>query len=257
MARTYEALMRAEKEARKRSVTTLPIKPVRQNGTKVNVLEEYRRLRHNILRINSGKEIKTLLFSSSTEGEGSSTVLVNFAIMLASEGGRVLVVDANLRKPSLHHVFNVEKGNGLAELILKRGVLASLVKRTQYDHLSLITAGKFESGPLVPRGPKAVDSGRYNPSVLFESKVLESLIQEMRAAADWVLFDSPAINAFNDAIALGSKVDGVVMVVEAEKVRWEVAQRAKTLLEKGNANVIGAVLNKRHYYIPEWLYKTL
>ena len=79
----------------------------------------------------------------------------------------------------------------------------------------------------------------------------------MKAEAEWVLFDSPPINSFNDSIALAHRVDAVVMVVEAEKTRWEVAQSAKQRVESGNGKILGIVLNKRRYYIPKFIYKRL
>ena len=90
-----------------------------------------------------------------------------------------------------------------------------------------------------------------------ESKSLDSCIKEMKAQADWVLFDSPPINSFNDAIALATRIDGVIIVVEAERTKWEVALRAKQRIEGISGNILGVVLNRRRLYIPNWLYRRL
>jgi Mrp family chromosome partitioning ATPase len=96
-----------------------------------------------------------------------------------------------------------------------------------------------------------------NPFSLFESASISALIEEMRKEADWVLLTAPPVNAYNDAVALAKKVDGVVLVLEAEQTRWEVAQSAKERLEDARANILGVVLNNRKFHIPGWIYRRL
>jgi Mrp family chromosome partitioning ATPase len=79
----------------------------------------------------------------------------------------------------------------------------------------------------------------------------------MKTQADWVMFDAPHINSYDDSIALAARVDGVIMVVEAEKTRWEVAEHAKQRVENSNGKILGVILNKRQSHIPDWLYKRL
>ena len=135
----------------------------------------------------------------------------------------------------------MDREDGFTELALGKVNLMYVMKETQYSNLSVITCG-------MPHP---------NPSSIFESKSLNLHIEEMKAQADWVLFDSPPINSFNDAIALAAKMDGVIIVVEAEKTRWETVLRAKERIENGKGNILGVVLNKRRFYIPEWLYRRL
>lgn len=249
MGKTFEALMRAEKEGQKRlieieRVETKPLPTLDKPVKCMNVsqaMEVYLRMKHNILHLNLGKKIKTLLFLSPTEGEGNSTVLKNFVMTLASEGERVLIVDANLRNPVFHKLFNLKKENGLAELLLGQRTLMEVIKPTSLDNLFVVTCG----------------ADCPSPSVVFESKSLDFHIGKMKGQADWVLFDSPPINLFNDAMILASRVDGVVMVIQAEKTRWEVVHRAKQRIENSNQNIVGVVLNKRRFYIPGWLYHRL
>ena len=131
-------------------------------GLKLDVTEEYYRLKQNILRNNSGERIRALLFSGCTEGEGNSTVLINFAFTLSSGGERVLLVDANLRNPSIHNVFNLERENGLTELVFEKKTLAEVVKQTQFKNLFVITSGSFPRGLYSNnRGPLTVDCGLW------------------------------------------------------------------------------------------------
>lgn len=249
MGRTFEALMKAEKEGQKRLLEvvevetkplSIPDKPVKRLNVS-QVMEEYLRMKHNILRLNPGKKIKTLLFLSPTEEKGNSNVLKNFSITLASEGEKVLIVDANLRNPVFHKLFDLPKENGLTELLLGQKTLMEVIKSTSWDNLFVMTCG--------------ADCPR--PSFAFESKSIDFHIGKMKGQADWVLFNSPPINLFNEAIIFASRVDGVVMVIQAEKTRWEVAQRAKQRIESSNRNIIGVVLNKRRFHIPGWLYRRL
>jgi capsular exopolysaccharide synthesis family protein len=206
-------------------------------------VEEYHRMKQHIKTAAQDETIRTILFSSAVHGEGTTTVLVNFGITLAKECNTVLLVDANLRNPSLHQIFNVEQKMGLNSLLQGKSSLTDVIKKTKVNNLSVITSG----------------SSRSNPFNLFESESLESLIEQMKEHAYWVLFDTPPVNQYNEALLLSSKVNGVIMVVQAEDTRWEVAQNAKQRIENenGKVNLLGTVLNKRKMYIPEWVYKRL
>lgn len=205
------------------------------------VIEEYQRMKHLILNADPERAIKTLLFASAKEGEGTSTTLRNFAITLASSGDAVLLVDVNLRNPALHDLFNVEKKSGLTELLLGKNSLSEVIKSTNINNLSIITSG-------IPHS---------NPSSVLESALLEPATEQMRKRADWILFDAPPINSYNDANTLAGKMDGVVMVVQAENTKWEVAQSAKERIESDTVKILGVVLNKRKMHIPDWAYKLL
>lgn len=249
MAKTFEALMKAEKESQKKltEVTAFESRPPSRPLQRVEatipkkVKEEYQRIKYNILRLNSGKGIKAILFAGPTEGERNSMVIINFAMMLASEGERVLLVDANLKNPSFHQVFNLQKRNGLAELFLDKSPLENVIQKTRFDNLGVITCGKASS----------------SPSSIFRSPSVGTHIEKMKTQADWILFEAPPIHSAEETVALATKVDGVVMVVEAEKTRWEVAASAKQRIENGDGTILGVVLNNRRLHIPEWIYKTL
>jgi capsular exopolysaccharide synthesis family protein len=243
MGRTFEALSRAEEERKVQVQVGYPSNGHHPGKLKITpqTVIEHHRLKYNILRLNSGKKIKALLFSSPTRGEGTSTVLSNFATSLAADGDRVLLVDANLRNPSLHGSFGLERENGLTELLLNQRTLEEVIKETGVPNLFVITCGALHS----------------NPFVILESDSLKTHTGEMKAKADWVLLDCPAITSCNDAASLAGSVDGLILVVEAERTRWEVAENARKSIKSGNGNVLGVVLNKRKYHIPNWLYKRL
>ena len=253
MGKTFEALIKAEKqkiidpeEIRALDLTLHP-HPQPKPPVPVSfdippqIVEGYLKMKRTLLSTSPGKKIKTILFSSSTAGEGTSTVLFNFAITLASGGDTVLVVDANLRNPILHGLFNLEKKNGFTELVLGNRTLQEVIKGTRINNLSVITSG----------------TPHPNPSSLFASKSLDTLTEQMKSHADWVLFDSPPINSYSDSSTFAEKIDGVVMVVHAEKTRWEEAQSAKEQIETGKVKILGTILNRRKMHIPDWAYKRL
>ncbi|MBW1679211.1 MAG: CpsD/CapB family tyrosine-protein kinase [Deltaproteobacteria bacterium] len=219
----------------------------------LDISEEYQELKSSILI--SEKTIKTLMISSSTRKEGTSTVGVDLAINLARDSNlKILLIDGNLRHPVLHDIFDLEKDNGLCELSLVsssfRGSsqfslseirVEAAIKKTPIPNLAVITSGKDYS----------------DISQVFESKGLEVWIKMLKASFDYILFDSAPINLYPDSLFLAAQVDGVIFVVQAEKTRREVTKKAKERLEKVKANIIGVVLNKKRYHIPQAVYRRL
>jgi protein-tyrosine kinase len=271
MAKTYEAMMKAEEEARKkqadgspptgdRGLSSASVRgPLTVDRELSSDIDEYYRLKHNILRSCESGKIKSLLFLGPTGGEGVTTVLVEFAMALAAQGEKVLLIDANFQFPSLHERFRLGSENGLAELLLQKCALKDVIKGSGVDNLSVITSGTVDHGPSFSnRGPWTVDRGLPSSGRgLFPFNSLDLHLQKMKEEADWVLFDGPPVTHVDEGIALAAKVDGVVMVVQGEKTRWEVAQAAKQRLEDSGGKILGVVFNKRKFYIPKWLYKTL
>lgn len=250
MAKTFEALIKAAREKRMHAQYdgTFYLQPDRKipraSFTREPIpyiAEEYHRMRHNLLSVSAREKIKLIQFSAVNQGEGNSTAIVNFGVTLATGGESVLMVDADFRTPSLHESFALERNKGLTELLREEISLNDAVKKTKIAKLSIVTSGNQHT----------------NPSTLFKSQQLPSLLDQMRAWADWVLFDSPSINTYNDSIVLASLVDGVVMVIEAEKTRWEVAQNAKVRMEEAKAKLLGVILNRRKLHIPERIYNML
>ena len=126
-------------------------------------------------------------------------------------------------------------------MLLGRAVVSEVIKKTTITNLSAITCGTRST----------------NPVSLLESDRLPLIIEQLKPLADWVLFDAPPVIACNDARTLAARMEGVIMVIEAEKTRWEVFNSASQRMESSAAKILGAVLNKRQMYIPDWAYNKL
>ncbi len=190
--------------------------------------EAYRTLRTNLTFAALDKPIETLVVTSAAPGEGKSTVLANLAVTMAQGERRTILVDADLRRPGLHEIFGVANDRGLTTMIVEEAAL---------DDPPLIDVG-VDNLWLVPSGPLPP-----NPADILGSRKMEQVIAALKARADVVLFDAPPVVAVTDAAVLGTKVDGVLLVVCAGRTRREHAQRARELLERVHVRVIGAVLN--------------
>jgi len=194
--------------------------------------EYYEALRERLLfSTNSAPEKPRIIaLTSSRKGEGVSTVAFHLAVALASQGdGCVIYVDSS----------NLNRTAKLSSLLTEIRV---------DDEGKVKTTRPSYSGNL---------DATVNLSRLSESKAFGDLLNMWKRAYSFTVFDAPAVLEETSVVRLASQVDGVILVVEAEGVRWEVVQRAKGLLEQAKANMLGAVLNKRRYYVPEWVYKTL
>ncbi len=190
--------------------------------------EAYRTLRTNLTFAALDKPIETLVVTSAAPGEGKSTVLANLAVTMAQGERRVILLDADLRRPGLHEIFGIVNDRGLTTMIVEEAVL---------DDPPLIDVG-VDNLWLMPSGPMPP-----NPADILGSRKMEEVIAVLRARADVVLFDAPPIIAVTDAAVLGTKVDGVLLVVCAGRTRREHAQRARELLERVHVRIVGAVLN--------------
>jgi non-specific protein-tyrosine kinase len=189
--------------------------------------EAYRTLRTNIQFSSLDKPIKTLLVTSTAPDEGKSTTLANLAVTIAQSEQRVLLVDCDLRRPGLHTLFGLPNEQGLTNVILDQGEEPLPLQATSVPGLRLLS-----SGPLPPR-----------PADLLGSRRMEALIQRLSDEADMLLFDTPPVIAVTDAAVLASRLDGVLLVLQAGKTRRDRAREARRLLEKVKANIIGVVLN--------------
>ena len=190
--------------------------------------EAFRTLRTNIHFSSLDNPLKTLLITSTDPGEGKSTVLANLAVTMAQAGNRVLVIDCDLRRPSQHRIFDLKNAAGLTTMMVESQAQEQPpLQETTVPNLRLLA-----SGPLPP-----------NPSELLSSRRLAEVLAQLKAEADILLVDSPPIIAVADAAILAAKVDGVLLVVQANKTRRDLAKRAKVMLQKANANLLGVVLN--------------
>ena len=186
--------------------------------------------------------VRTLGVTSCSRQEGVSTVASRLAMTAAEmHEGAVLLVDANLVCPMLHDMFDIDLSPGLSESLLNPGALPTCVQPSGYDNLEVLAAGE-PNGSL----PKAFDTDGIQ-------KVIAAIEREYAL----IVFDMPPAGQQSAALRLAGLLDAVIIVVEAERTRFEVARRARQLLERAGASVRGAVLNKRRYYVPKWLYRKL
>jgi capsular exopolysaccharide synthesis family protein len=190
--------------------------------------EAYRTLRTNLYFSSLDQALETLVVTSAAPGDGKSTTLSNLAVTMAQGEKRAILVDADLRRPSLHTYFGISNNLGLTTMAVDDDALADPpLVATAVDNLWLLP-----SGPLPP-----------NPAEILGSRRMEEIIANLKSRADIVLFDAPPIIAVTDAAVLATKVDGVLLVIRAGKTRREHAARAKELLEKVNVRLVGAVLS--------------
>jgi non-specific protein-tyrosine kinase len=192
--------------------------------------EAYRTLRTNIQFSSLDKPLHTLLATSTAPDEGKSTTLANLAVTMAQSEQRVILVDCDLRRPTLHTLFGLPNEAGLTSLILAAEDAPIPLQETGVPGLSLLT-----SGPLPPR-----------PADILGSRRMEAVIARLRSEADIVLFDTPPVVAVTDAAVLATRMDGELLVFQAGKTSRERGRQARQILEKVKANIIGVVLNNAH-----------
>lgn len=190
--------------------------------------EGYRTLRTNIQFSILDKQIQVMMVASAQMNEGKTTTISNLAVTYAQEGKKVVIIDGDLRKPSLHHIFMQPNHNGLTSVLSRQYDLDEVIRHTYVDNLDLIT-----SGPIPP-----------NPSELLGSHQMNELMEKLKQDYDVILFDTSPIMAVTDALIISSLCDGVVLVVHGGKVKKGVVHKAKAQLDHAKANILGVVLNK-------------
>ncbi|SFI88400.1 capsular exopolysaccharide family [Paenibacillus sp. UNC496MF] len=212
---------------------------ITMENPKSPISEAYRSLRTNIQFSAIDQNMKVLMVASAKSGEGKTTTVTNLAITYAQEGKSVLLIDADLRKPSLHQVFQLTNRTGLTSALMNQHALPELIRSTSVDNLSVIT-----SGPIPP-----------NPSEILGSQRMLSLLEEFKGMYDVILFDTPPVLAVTDSSIVSSFCDGVILVVLAGKVKKDLVKKAKASLDHVKAKILGVVLNNNtrsksgeHYY---------
>jgi polysaccharide biosynthesis transport protein len=206
--------------------------------------ESYETLCHRLISEKGGasKTPQVIGVISCHYGEGVSTVAANLAACLATRSNeRVLFVETNLMSPSAHTTFGINRTPGLTDIVAERSDFSASIKPSGRSNLDVIPSGL----------------GDVTMSQLAESKEFSEMLDLSRSEYSYVVFDLPPVFKSHSALRLAGQTDGVVLVVGAEGVSWQIAQKAKERLQQANARVIGVVLNKRAYHIPEWLYRRL
>ncbi|PTL40233.1 CpsD/CapB family tyrosine-protein kinase [Alkalicoccus saliphilus] len=189
--------------------------------------EQFRTLRTNMQFIQIDKRLKTIVVTSPLPGEGKSTTAANLSIVLAQQEKRVLLIDTDLRKPSVHHTFKLSNSTGFTNVVTNQVGIKNAVKRTSLANLFILT-----SGPLPP-----------NPSELLASNRMKRFLEEIKKQYDYIIFDAPPVNAVTDGLILASYVDGTILVIRNGKTEIDPAKKAVNAVKKVEGNLLGAVLN--------------
>ncbi len=191
------------------------------------VAEAYRALRTNLIFSTVDRPVNTLVLTGSTPEAGKSTVAANLAVSLAQGGHDTILVDADLRQPRQHKLWELDNKRGLTTMVLEAGAIANPpLQEVGIAHLQVLT-----SGELPP-----------NPADLLGSRRMDEVIGVLKARAEFVVFDAPPVLAVSDAAILGSKVDAALLVLRAGQTRRDHALRAKELLEQVHVRVLGTIL---------------
>ncbi|MEK3888443.1 CpsD/CapB family tyrosine-protein kinase [Bacillus sp. FSL K6-3431] len=203
------------------------------------VSEQYRTIRTNIEFSAIDEEIRTLMVTSTGPGEGKSTTTANLAIVFAQQGKKVLLVDADMRKPTVQYTFSMNNLYGLTNVLTRKMSVNESVKASKLEGLDILT-----SGPIPP-----------NPAELLSSKAMKYFFEEALDLYDIVIFDTPPVLAVTDAQVLSNQCDGTILVISSGNTDVENAQKTKELLHSAKAKLLGVVLNNKkmtnndyHYY---------
>ncbi len=208
------------------------------------VAEGYRSLKVNLQFACQDRTVKSLAFASAGLGEGKTTTVINLAITIAQDGRRVLVVDADLRKPAVHSRIGLKREPGLSDVLVGTVQWQDVVQTTTDLMLGKLGFDQVLSAPGVDN-LSILTSGHLppNPSEFFNSQRIVDLIAALEDSYDLVIFDCPPILPVADAVLIGPKVDGVVMVYQVGRVGRTPLQRAKVLLENAGTHIVGVVLS--------------
>ena len=192
------------------------------------ISECYRGIRTSIQFSNLDKEMKVITVTSSMQNEGKTTVIANLAVSFANLDKKVLLLEGDLRNPSVHRMFNISNTKGLTDILLNNKVFADCVHCTEVKNLHVLTCGSMPP----------------NPSEILSSKRMKEFITSLKEYYDYIFIDAPPIGIVTDAGIISTYSDGCIFVVGSKQCDIEMAKIAKKRLEDVNANIIGAVLNK-------------
>jgi len=205
------------------------------------VAEAFRQLRTSVLLSSPGHAPKTLVVTSSLPSEGKTTTAINLAVSLAQTGARVLVIDADMRRPTIHSSFGIENQRGLCNILanaMSEVDTLNMIQREKVSQLYLLTAG-----PLPP-----------NPAELVGSEQMRRVVDQLSTSFDHIVIDTPPIATFTDGVLLSAISDGVILVIHANECSRKVVQRSQQSLEDVGAKVLGVVLNRLDTRSPDYHY---
>ncbi|MTW88008.1 polysaccharide biosynthesis tyrosine autokinase [Virgibacillus dakarensis] len=202
---------------------------ITKQNPKSPISEQFRTIRTNLQFASVDEELKTILLTSSGPSEGKSSSIANLAVVYAQQGKKVLLVDADLRKPTVHYTFRLDNLTGLSNYLVGETALAETISETNVENLDVISCG-----PIPP-----------NPSELLGSKKMERFIQEAGMSYDVILFDTPPVLAVTDAQILANLCNGSLLVIRSKQTEFDAAKKAVEVLQAAKAKFLGTILNDR------------
>lgn len=197
------------------------------NDPKSVISEQYRAIRTNIEYSNVDQNTKTILVTSSDKNEGKTTTVSNLAVSFANLNKKVLIIDCDLRNPSIHKMFRLNNIYGLTDILAKDRAVDKCIQKTELENLYVLTAG----------------STPPNPAEILSSEKMKNLIEDLKNIYDYIFIDTPPIGLVTDAGVLSSFIDGVVLVVKSESVEKKYLEETKKKLDAVDARILGAILN--------------
>lgn len=193
-----------------------------------NISEAYRTIRTGIEFSNLDKDLKIICITSSKKDEGKTTVLSNLGVSFAKIDKKVLLIDADLRNPSISKIFDTSNTQGLMDILLGKRNIQDCVKKTKQENLYILTGGTIPP----------------NPAEVLSSKKMSEFIESIKDEYDYIFIDSPPVGVVSDASIISAYSDGVIFVVGANEVDSNLAKIAKERLDSVKANIVGVILNK-------------
>ena len=197
------------------------------NDPKSVISEQYRAIRTNIEYSNVDQNTKTILVTSSDKNEGKTTTVSNLAVSFANLNKKVLIIDCDLRNPSIHKMFKINNIYGLTDILAKDRAVDKCIQETELENLYVLTAGATPP----------------NPAEILSSEKMKNLIEDLKNIYDYIFIDTPPIGLVTDAGVLSSFTDGVVLVVKSESVEKKYLEETKKKLDAVDARILGAILN--------------
>ena len=197
------------------------------NNPKSVISEQYRTIRTNIEYSNVDQNTKTILVTSSDKNEGKTTTVSNLAVSFANLNKKVLIIDCDLRNPSIHKMFKLNNVYGLTDVLAKDKAVDKCIQETELENLYVLTAGAIPP----------------NPAEILSSEKMKNLIEDLKNIYDYIFIDTPPIGLVTDAGVLSSFTDGVVLVVKSESVEKKYLEETKKKLDAVDARILGAILN--------------
>ena len=197
------------------------------NNPKSVISEQYRTIRTNIEYSNVDQDKKTILVTSSDKNEGKTTTVSNLAVSFANLNKKILLIDCDLRNPSIHKMFRLNNIYGLTDILAKDRAVDKCIQETELENLYVLTAGAIPP----------------NPAEILSSEKMKNLIEDLKNIYDYIFIDTPPIGLVTDAGVLSSFTDGVVLVVKSESVEKKYLEETKKKLDAVDARILGAILN--------------